>query len=156
VGELVRLDGSAWAIVASDPNVAKNHPKDKIIFVISGDRAPRASLLSWDSTDLCLSYGTGFHVLPVDASFEGTHAYGREETDLGGKLIYSRPFEPDGRARRHFAAPGFTGQGRFLDLDDFQVTGEPKGYRALFADWTVSISWPGKREMIALVKSADK
>jgi hypothetical protein len=156
VGELVRLDGGAWAIVASDPNVAKNHPKDKVIFVIYGDKAPRASLLSGDSNDLCLSYGTGFQVLPVNASFEGTHAYGREEIQLSGKLIYSRPFERDGRARRYFAATGFTGYLRFLDLDDFQVTGEPQGYRALFQDWEVSMSWPAQHDMVTLVKSSGK
>jgi hypothetical protein len=153
VGELVRLDGGAWAIVAIDQNVAKQHPKERLIFEISGDKAPRASLLAGDSNDLCLSYGSGFRVLPVEASFEGTHAYGREEFDLIGKLIYSRPFERGATAHRYFAATSTAGFGRFLDLHDFQVVGEPRGYRALFRDWEVSISAPGQREMITLVKS---
>jgi hypothetical protein len=156
VGELIRLDGGAWAIVAIGPNVAKQHPKDRLLFVISGDKAPRASILVGDSNDLCLSYGSGFQVLPVNASFEGTHAHGRQEFELNGKLIYSRPFDAGGRARRHFAAPGFADRSRFLDLDDFQVTGEPQGYRALFREWELSMSWPGQREMVVLVKSSGK
>jgi len=140
--------------VSIDPNAAKQHPKDRLIFVISGDKAPCTSILLGDSNDLCLSYGSGFQVLPVDASFEGTHAYGRQEFNLNGKLIYSRPFDRDGRAHRYFAAPGFGGRSRFLDLDDFLVTGEPQGYRALFQKWELSISWPGRREPVVLVRSS--
>jgi hypothetical protein len=55
---------------------------------------------------------------------------------------------------RYFAAIIPNNGIRFLDLDSFEVGSEPSGYHALFQDWEVSISWPGQREMITLVKSA--
>jgi len=145
IGELIRLTSGAWAIVANDS-------RTKRLFVISGDEAPLTYVLSEDSTESCLSYGTGFRVVSVHASFIGMHTYGDGEFDPIGKLIVSRPFERDGRTTRYFAASA--GQPRFLDLDNFQTVAEPPGYRALFREWEVSINWPGHPEMVALVKSA--
>jgi hypothetical protein len=144
-GELIRLTSGAWAIVADDA-------KARRIFVICGDDAPLTYVLPDDSTEACLSSGTGFRVVSVHASFIGMHTYGDGEFDPIGKLIVSRPFERDGRTTRYFAAA--VGQPRFLDLDNFQTVAEPPGYRALFRDWEVSINWPGHPEMVALVKSA--
>ena len=144
-GELIRLTSGAWAIVAKESEVRR-------IFVISGDDAPLTIDLPEDSTGPCLSYGTGFRVVSVRASFVGMHTYGRDGFDPIGKLIVSRPFETDRRTSRYFAAPA--GQPRFLDLDNFEVVSEPLGHRALFQDWEVSISRPGQREMVPLVKSS--
>jgi hypothetical protein len=143
-GELIRLASGAWAIVANDSSA-------KRIFVISGDEAPLIHVLPEDSTEACLSYGTGFRVASVHASFVGMHTYGHEGFDPVGKLIVSRPFEHDGRTGRYFAARA--GQPRFLDLDNFQIVAEPLGHRALFRDWEVSVSRPGHPEPVARVKS---
>ena len=144
-GELIRLASGAWAIVAADSSARR-------IFVISGDDAPLTFVLAEDSTESCLSYGTGFRVTSVHASFIGMHTFGHAGFDPVGKLIVSRPFETDRRTSRYFAAPA--GQPRFLDLDNFEVVFEPLGHRALFQDWEVSISRPGQREMVPLVKSS--
>jgi hypothetical protein len=143
-GELVRLTSGGWAIVANDAMARR-------IFVISGDDAPLTFVLPEDSTESCLSYGTGFRVVSVHASFIGMHTYGQGGFNPTGKLIVSRPFEHDGRTSRYFAAPA--DQPRFLDLDNFQTVPEPLGYRALFQAWEVSVSRPGHSEMVALVKS---
>jgi hypothetical protein len=90
-------------------------------------------------------------VVSVHASFVGIHTYGREGFDPIGKLIVSRPFVHGERTRRYFAAPA--DQPLFLDLDSFQIVSEPRGYRASFQDWEVSISRPGPHEMVTLVKS---
>jgi len=97
-GELIRLTSGAWAIVAHDS-------KARRIFVISGDDAPVTFVLPEDSRESCLSYGTGFRVVSVHASFVGIHTYGREGFDPIGKLIVSRPFVSGERTRRYFAAP---------------------------------------------------
>jgi hypothetical protein len=73
-GELIRLTSGAWAIVADDS-------KARRIFVISGDDAPVTFVLPEDSRESCLSYGTGFRVVSVHASFVGIHTYGREGFD---------------------------------------------------------------------------
>jgi hypothetical protein len=143
-GELIRLTTGAWAIVADDS-------KARRIFVISGDDAPVTFVLPEDSRESCLSYGTGFRVASVHASFVGIHTYGREGFDPIGKLIVSRPFVHGERTKRYFAAPA--DQPLFLDLDSFQTVSEPRGYRASFQDWEVSISGPGPHEMVTLVKS---
>jgi hypothetical protein len=143
-GELIRLTTGAWAIVANDSGARR-------IFVISGDGAPLTFVLPEDSTEGCLSYGTGFRVASVHTSFVGMHTYGHEGFDPVGKLIVSRPFAHDGRTNRYFAAPA--GEPRFLDLDNFQVVSEPLGHRALFSEWEVSVNWPGHQEMVAVVKS---
>jgi hypothetical protein len=143
-GELIRLTSGAWAIVADDS-------KARRVFVIAGDDAPVTFVLPEDSRESCLSYGTGFRVVSVHASFVGIHTYGREGFDPIGKLIVSRPFVHGERARRYFAAPA--DQPLFLDLDSFQTVADPRGYRALFQDWEVSISGPGPHEMVTLVKS---
>ncbi len=145
VGELIRLTSGAWAIVANDSSA-------KRIFVIAGDDAPRTFVLPEDNTAACISYGLGFRVASVRASFIGMHTYGQTGFDPIGKLIVSRPFEKGGRISRYFAAPA--GQARFLDLDNFQTVSEPRGYRALFQDWEVSINRPGQPEMVPLVKSS--
>jgi hypothetical protein len=145
VGELIRLTSGAWAIVAKDSDARR-------IFVISGDNAPLTYDLPEDSTSSCISYGIGFRVVSVRTSFIGMHTYGHEGFDPIGKLIVSRPFEKGGRISRYFAAP--SGQIRFLDLDSFQAVSEPRGYRALFQDWEVSISRPGQPEAVPLVKSS--
>jgi len=119
--------------------------------VISGDDAPLTYVLPEDSTEACLSYGTGFRVASVHASFVGMHTYGHEGFDPVGKLIVARPYAHDGRTSRYFAAPA--GQPRFLDLENFQTVSEPLGHRALFKDWEVSISRPGHPEPVAVVKS---
>ena len=150
-GELVRLESTgAWAIVAND---SENNAKVTRIFVITGKDAPNTFLLQ-DSTEACLSYGTGFEVLPVHSSFAGMHVTGREGFAPIGKLIFSRAFERDASTSRYFAASA--GQARFLNLETFQAVGEPTGYRALFQDWEVLINWPGQHEMVTLVRSADK
>ena len=143
-GELIRLTSGAWAIVADDSRARR-------IFVISGDDAPVTFVLPEDNRESCLSYGTGFRVVSVHASFVGIHTYGREGFDPIGKLIVSRPFVNGERTRRYFAAPA--DQPLFLDLDSFQIVSEPRGYRASFQDWEVSISGPGPHEMVTLVKS---
>ena len=143
-GELIRLTSGAWAIVANDSSARR-------IFVISGDDAPLTYVLPEDSTEACLSYGTGFRVASVHASFVGMHTYGHGGFDPVGKLIVARPYAHDGRTSRYFAAPA--GQPRFLDLDNFQTVSEPLGHRALFKDWEVSISRPGHPEPVAVVKS---
>jgi hypothetical protein len=144
-GELIRLTTGAWAIVANDSNARR-------IFVISGEGGPLTFLLPEDSRGACLSYGTGFRVAAVRASFVGMHTYGHEGFDPIGKLIVSRPFGNDGRTGRYFSA--LAGEPRFLDLDNFQTVSEPLGHRALFHDWEVSVSRPGQREMLPLVKSS--
>ena len=143
-GELIRLTSGAWAIVADDS-------KARRIFVIAGDDAPVTFVLPEDSRESCLSYGTGFRVVSVHASFVGIHTYGREGFDPIGKLIVSRPFVSGERTRRYFAAPA--DRPLFLDLDSFQIVSEPRGYRASFQDWEVSISGPGPHEMVTLVTS---
>jgi hypothetical protein len=143
-GELIRLANGAWAIVANDAGARR-------IFVISGDDAPLTFVLPEDSTEACLSYGIGFRVASLHASFVGMHTYGQEGFDPIGKLIVSRPFEHDGRTSRYFAASA--GQPRFLDLDNFHAVSEPRGHRALFSEWEVSVNWPGQQEMVALIKS---
>jgi hypothetical protein len=146
-GELVRLTTGAWAIVANDSNARR-------IFVISGDGAPLTFTLPEDSRGACLSYGTGFQVVAVRASFVGMHTYGHEGFDPIGKLIVSQPFGNDGRTGRYFAA--LAGELRFLDLDNFQTVSEPPGHRALFHDWEVSIGRPGQRETVPLVRSSGR
>src|ERR1700716_1433441 len=97
-GELIRLTSGAWAIVANDSSARR-------IFVISGDGAPLTYVLPEDSTEACLSYGTGFRGASVHASFVGMHTYGQEGFDPVGKLIVSRPFAHQRLTRRYFAAP---------------------------------------------------
>jgi hypothetical protein len=145
VGELIRLTSGAWAIVAKESEA-------RAIFAISGDDAPRTYDLPEDSTSSCISYGIGFRVASVRASFIGMHTYGQTGFDPIGKLIVCRPFEKGGSIGRYFAVPA--DPNRFLDLDGFQVVSEPRGYRALFGDWEVSISRPGQPEMAPLVKSS--
>jgi hypothetical protein len=143
-GELIRLGSGAWAIVANDSNARR-------IFVISGDDAPLTFFLAEDSTEACLSYGTGFRVTSVQASFIGMHTFGHAGFDPIGKLIVSRPFEHDRRTSRYFAAAA--GEPRFLDLKSFQTVPEPAGHRALFRDWEVSMNWPGHPDMVTLARS---
>jgi hypothetical protein len=145
VGELIRLTSGAWAIVAKELDA-------RTIFVVSGDHAPFTCDLPEDSTSSCISYGIGFRVASVRASFIGMHTYGQAGFDSIGKLIVCRPFEKAGRVGRYFAAPA--DPTRFLDLDSFQVVSEPRGYRALFGDWEVSINRPGQPEIAPLVKSS--
>jgi hypothetical protein len=149
VGELVRLETGSWAIMANDPD-----QKDRSVFLIAGRDAPRTFLLK-DSDWMCLSYGTGFHILPVHTSFVGIHTYGSKGFDSSGKLICSTgSFEQGASTRRFFAAPvDGSSHVRFLDLETYQAGGEPRGHRALFSNWEVSIDWPGHRELVTLVNS---
>ena len=139
-GELIRLENGDWTIFSSDGLV-----------IISGVDAPRFTPRATVGEEVCLSYGSGFDVIPNrDSSLVITTTGSNKTFNPKGALIYSRPYNRDSATGRHLAAVVGGSNFKYLDLSDFRVRSEPGGYRAVFNSWRVAMRLPWHNELVTL------
>jgi hypothetical protein len=153
-GELVRAyfeENGQWAIAAHLP---ASTGSAKALVVLCGQKGPwllsgQETATLHDAAQACLSYGTGFDILPVyDSGLSITGARGAAQ-NIPGTLALISPTASQPTTGRYLvvgsAARG-VGPIRFLNLDSFEITsgGEPGGNRADFGEWAIWMTLPSQ------------
>ena len=150
-GELVRTFFTAhgqWAIAAHVPADAGS---TKVLVVLCGQKGPwllsgQETATLHDAAQACLSYGTGFDILPVyDSGLSITGARSAAQ-NIPGTLALISPTASHQTTGRYLVVGSAAGGGpiKFLNLDSFEIASDPVGNRADFCEWAIWMKLPSQ------------